>query len=728
MTTYGRIRLTISLALGLALLAPTAAMGDEVQHPISAYAVHTDGGAILGAHAEASGHVGAATTLTIGSDAVLHAGAFSGGGLTVNDRSRIEGLILAGANLVLHSDARAENSAQAGGNATAGPRVQVLGDLDATGAVSVDSTATVSGTTTASATLPYTWARPSVVEPAYSPGAVDVTVDPDQTLVLAPGDYAALTLRDRARVELSAGVYHFLSVSAGADSVIAIDDSGGSVEIYAQGAIDLTDRAAVELDSGSADSVSWFCGGDMDIPSDTELYGPVRCFGTLTLGDRVRTHGSLYALDGFVCGMQCVLDAASDTGVLFVRPGGSDSADGASYATALRTIQAAVNRCDAPGMSVYIAPGTYPESVVIGSGSGASAVSGTRDQIISLLGDTTGELTGAAPGEVVLDGGLSRGVGITIDGRVFWRVSGLSLRDQLQTGLSATDAGFELLGCEVDVPAGDAVTGTVAGDVIVSGCRFPRDADSGSVITLTATAPAEAASISIVRNDMAMRGALYKSTGFELGQQTLDARTGSNKHIDGITIAGGPGADLTRIEISNNLVTDCSTAIAVSSIADPGCAVVIANNTIAGSLTSIEADPGAVASLRVVNTIIDSCCYGAITVASGAGSWGVAGLLEHDITTPMSVYQRPYELDVITTSPRFTNPREGVFALQRGSAAIDAGTATDAPGVDIESRSRPGDGDEDGIARVDLGAWELVAFPERVRVVRWREIGSVDAD
>jgi len=66
----------------------------------------------------------------------------------------------------------------------------------------------------------------------------------------------------------------------------------------------------------------------------------------------------------------------------------------------------------------------------------------------------------------------------------------------------------------------------------------------------------------------------------------------------------------------------------------------------------------------------------------------------------------------ISADPQFTNPASGDFHLQTGSPCIDAGTngASGMPSTDYAGQPRIRDGNDDGLAVADLGAYEVQGF------------------
>lgn len=77
----------------------------------------------------------------------------------------------------------------------------------------------------------------------------------------------------------------------------------------------------------------------------------------------------------------------------YVGPGGNDAADGLSWANRFLTLNGAEDEPVAAGDTVWVAPGTYRETLTVD-------VSGTSGNIITYIGDETGEHTDGVGGYV----------------------------------------------------------------------------------------------------------------------------------------------------------------------------------------------------------------------------------------------------------------------------------------------------------------------------------------
>lgn len=414
--------------------------------------------------------------------------------------------------------------------------------------------------------------------------------------------------------------------------------------------------------------------------------------------------------------------------VFYVRTRGDDTNDGLTPQTSFRSIQHAINRCTRPGTTIYVGSGAYQESLEIGINAGINTVSGTQSNPIRIIGDTTGQYTFDEPGRIILDGRSIDTRGITITSRDFWTFQGLTLRNQLTYGILGTSNGMSVINCTIEVPRTFAIYSTATGDITITNSVFERSATSGHAIWVTPRNQTTPTSVTITRNDFTMKGDLYQSTGFERGWQAIrersDVQNGVPRYTYGIIVFGWRSSMVDRIEISNNQLSDFYLSIFAGTNSATMTNSIIANNTITGSFYTVFTWSFRSGQITMINNLLDTCYFGLFSYSWQAHDPIVTTNLENNITADMARYHRPFELDILTGSPRFTDAQAGQFSLELGSPAIDAGTETNAPATDLANRSRPSDGDNDGIAQIDIGAYELVTKPTRIKIVQWREISG----
>ncbi len=161
-----------------------------------------------------------------------------------------------------------------------------------------------------------------------------------------------------------------------------------------------------------------------------------------------------------------------------------------------------------------------------------------------------------------------------------------------------------------------------------------------------------------------------------------------------------------EVVVANNVFVDNGCRV-INVSANSGDTLVV-NNTLVGNAGGILLAEEPLAGTRSFrNNIIVGNAVG----VDSYSQFSVPQLFENNLVYGNTVDYRntPVQTGVngnLAVPPMFQAQQNGNLRLAPGSPAIDAGEATGAPGIDFDGVVRPVDGDGDGIAGFDIGAFE----------------------
>jgi fibronectin-binding autotransporter adhesin len=338
--------------------------------------------------------------------------------------------------------------------------------------------------------------------------------------------------------------------------------------------------------------------------------------------------------------------------------------------TPLLTISNGVAKATAAdaGSTVTVSNGTYGISATIAIGAGIT--------VRSYGGGVTGGLANAALTTVYR--------------------SGNNIRIFAITHASAVVEGLTIEGGNVDFGGGVNMTGGLVRDCIIRYNNIGDNKSAGGVYMTGGTVSNCVIKSNSKGGGTGNGGGIYATGGLIVNCQITDNSTGNNDGGGVYLMTGGTGATLRNCFLTRNTSARAGGGVWVSS-------GTIENCTIIGNYAGTSGGGGIYRNSGSAGTIRDCIVYfNTSSHATYKNAYsGDSGWTYNCTTNPVVTGTA----GCISGDPLFRNYAEGNYQLSTGSPCIDKGTPVTWT-TDLAGNIRTQDGDNNGTATVDMGAYE----------------------